>query len=312
MMRCIFFLLVILLPISRAESYRGTHLQAAVHCSRRTKPSDAPDLREIYLWTLKNSLTGMLLQTPSYQAYVSAMNTADMPFYNESVRSVGRDWPLYGLTMVGIKRLDNLQNLITNILANNVAGDFVECGVWRGGSSIFMRGVLKAYNSLDRVIHLVDSFDGLPPASTPEDEDIWSQVNFLKVPQDTVEDGFSRYHLLDNQVQFHKGFFRHSLPKFRRNFGDRKIALLRMDGDMYESTMDILFNLADVLAPGACIVVDDWVIEACQKAMKEFFNMHKMRPEIIPIDNDAVYFCLDESIDLKMAWYEQFNKKRSP
>lgn len=254
----------------------------------------------------------MLLQTPSYQAYLAAVKTSEMPVYDETVRSNGRDWPLYGLTMVGIKRLNSLQSMIANLLANNVEGDFVECGVWRGGSSIFMRGVLKAYNSLDRVVHLVDSFDGLPPASTPEDEDIWSQVDFLKVHQDTVEDGFRRYHLLDSQVQFHKGYFRYSLPKFRKNFGDRKIALLRMDGDMYESTMDILFNLADVLAPGACIVVDDWVIEACQKAMKEFFSMHNLHPKIVPIDNDAVYFCLDEGIELKRSWYERFNKKRSP
>ena len=156
--------------------------------------------------------------------------------------------------MVGLKRLDNLEMLFNHIKARQIPGDLIECGVWRGGASLFMRGLLKAHGITDRTVHLVDSFDGLPKASTDADNDSWSVSKFLKISQETVEGAFERYGLLDGQVQFHKGYFRDSLPAFRQSF-TRRIALLRMDGDMYESTTDILYNLVDLLSPGACVIV---------------------------------------------------------
>ena len=172
--------------------------------------------------------------------------------------------------MVGLKRLDNLEMLLQRLEAQQVTGDLIECGVWRGGASLFMRGLLKAHGITDRTMHLVDSFDGLPKASTNSDEDAWSASEYLKVPLPAVQGAFERYGLLDCQVQFHKGFFRESLPAFREA-STSPIALLRMDGDMYESTMDILYNLADLMSPGACIVVDDWAIPVCQRAVRDFF-----------------------------------------
>ncbi|BDA51663.1 Demethyldecarbamoylnovobiocin O-methyltransferase [Coccomyxa sp. Obi] len=276
--------------------------------SGRTHAGELEDISELYLWTLKHSLTGVLLQTP----YYLPPETNEFLPYDKNLRYNGKDWPVWGLTMTGIKRLDALQSLIGQLTGGNVPGDFVECGVWRGGSSIFMRGVLRVLNIVDRTVHLVDSFEGLPAASTSEDSDTWSTMHYLKVPQDVVEDAFARYKLLDKQVQFHKGYFRSSLPKLRKDLiaENRQIALLRMDGDMYESTMDILFNLADLLAPSGCIIVDDWTINVCRKAMTEFFAIHELEPKIISIDGDAVYFCLDKPVSLEHAWYKSFNSKR--
>ncbi len=286
----------------RGESYPETSVMV------RTQAVELDEISELYLWTLKHSLTGVLLQTPFYRP----PKTDNFLPYDKNLRYNGRDWPVWGLTMTGIKRLNALQSLIGQIRNKNVSGDFVECGVWRGGSSIFMRGVLKVFNITDRTVHLVDSFEGLPVASTSEDSDDWSRMSYLKVSQDVVEDAFARYNLLDEQVQFHQGFFRYSLPKLRKDLliENRQISLLRMDGDMYESTMDILFNLADLLAPSACIIVDDWGIDVCQKAMKDFFATHKLEPKIVSIDGDAVYFCLDKPISLEHSWYENFNSKR--
>jgi hypothetical protein len=97
-----------------------------------------------------------------------------------------------------------------------------------------MRGLLKAHGVHDRTVHLVDSFDGLPTASTSADSDMWSKMDILKVPLEKVQAGFERYGLLDSQVQFHKGYFRDSLPIVREELEGESIALLRMDGDMYE------------------------------------------------------------------------------
>ncbi len=216
---------------------------------------------------------------------------------------------LQGLSMAGLKRLDNLEMLVERLQAQKVAGDLIECGVWRGGASLFMRGLLKAHGITDRTVHLVDSFDGLPKASTDTDDNIWSTLKVLKIPLEAVQGAFERYGLLDSQVQFHKGYFRDSLPALRQSFTGR-IALLRMDGDMYESTVDILYNLMDLLSPGACIVVDDWALPACQKAMTEFFATHSIEPTIHHIDSTAVYFCLEAQLELDMGWYDDFNAKR--
>lgn len=277
---------------------------------RHTTDSSTQELQALYLWTLKNSLTGVLLETPYYNPSEKVVLSEWQP-YDENMRYEGLDWPAFGLTMTGVRRLDNLHSLITHLHNSNVPGNLIECGVWRGGASIFMRGVLKAYNIMDRTVHLVDSFDGLPVASTSEDHNGWQRMDYLKVPRDKVEASFRRYNLLDDQVQFHTGYFRNSLPNFRKEYGGQRIALLRMDGDMYESTMDILFNLFDFLSPGACIVVDDWSISVCQKAMKEFFGMHKINPNIVHIDSISVYFCLDETVELQRSWYEEFNSNRS-
>lgn len=197
-------------------------------------------------------------------------------------------------------------------MKQNVPGDFFECGVWRGGASIFMRGLLKAYQSKDRSVHVVDSFEGLPKASTQEDHDEWAKLDLLKVSKQAVQGNFRKYGLLDNQVQFHKGFFRTSLPVVRQDMKEKNgnISLLRLDGDMYESTMDIFFNLAEFLSPGACIVVDDYCIPPCNKAVQEFLTMHNVTPKMHVIDWCGAYFCLEERMAVKHSWYEEFNANR--
>ncbi len=72
-------------------------------------------------------------------------------------RMEGRDWPLLGHTMIGIKRLDNLQFCVERVLADDVPGDLIETGVWRGGATIFMRAILKAHGVTDRRVWVADS-----------------------------------------------------------------------------------------------------------------------------------------------------------
>ena len=101
---------------------------------------------------VRDSLTGALLRTPSIQ------NS-----YNKDFRERGYDWPLYGYTMVGTKRLQNIQSLLEAVLKEGIPGSFAECEVWRGGASIFARAVLNAYGATEREVHLADSFQ----VSTP-------------------------------------------------------------------------------------------------------------------------------------------------
>jgi hypothetical protein len=108
--------------------------------------------------------------------------------------------------MIGMKRLDNLQDCVSDVLKQGVRGDLIETGVWRGGAVIFMRAILKAYGVTDRVVWACDSFEGLPePDETAYPADrgdiLWTQAEFA-VSLEQVQGNFARYGLLDSQVRF--------------------------------------------------------------------------------------------------------------
>jgi len=276
-------------------------------------PRTNTELANSYFQTLKLSLTGELLKTESL---VPGTGTADQlkkkPF-DAHLRSQGMDWPSHGLTMVGRMRLENIERLLLNMIDAHVPGDFVECGVWRGGSSLFARGVLKALNVHDRKVHLVDSFEGLPKASQAKDRDVWSEMDFLKVSLEEVQEPFRQLGLLDHGVAFHKGFFQHSLPPLRKQLlaSNRTIAVLRMDGDMFESTMDILYNLYDLISVGGCIIIDDFTIQEAKEAVETFLHHHELIVDYVKIDDFSSYFCKERETMVDSAWYKEFNKKRT-
>jgi hypothetical protein len=201
----------------------------------------------------------------------------------EGKRSVWQlpPWPL---TMIGERRLDNVEACIRSVVADGVPGDLIETGVWRGGTTIFMRGVLFALGVTDRVVYVADSFEGLPapdveryPADEGLDLHLWPN---LAVAIDDVRSNFGRFDLLDDQVQFVEGWFRDTLPALR----DHEWAVLRLDGDYYESTTDALENLYPGLAPGGWVIIDDYEIPACAKAVHDFRSRHGVNEPIEPID----------------------------
>src|SRR5207248_7017891 len=137
--------------------------------------------------------------------------------------------------MIGLRRLHALRELVERTLSENIAGDYIETGVWRGGACILMRGVLAAYGEKHRRVFCADSFAGLPrpdSAAFPADRrSRLHEAHELAVSLDDVTANFAKYGLLDEQVRFVKGWFRDTLPALA---GER-FALLRLDGDMYES-----------------------------------------------------------------------------
>src|SRR5271168_1218917 len=108
-------------------------------------------------------------------------------------------------TMVGRKRLDNIENCLATIKKDNVPGDVAETGVWRGGAAIFMKGCLTAWGMQDRTVWVADSFEGLPIPSLPEDAGYdfsVTKVPILAVGLEEVQENFRRYNLLDEKVKF--------------------------------------------------------------------------------------------------------------
>ncbi len=203
----------------------------------------------------------------------------------------GRSWPKEGETMIGYTRLSNIENCIINTINNNVEGDLIETGVWRGGACIFMRAILMKYGITNKNVWVADSFEGLPkpnPELYPSDKnDKHHTHNELKVSIDEVKNNFEKYDLLDNQVIFLKGWFKDTIP----NATIDKLSVLRLDGDMYESTIDVLFHLYPKLSVGGYCIIDDWgAVSACKKAVQDYRHIFDINEEIIKIDWAGVFW----------------------
>lgn len=245
--------------------------------------------KDLYLDLLKRCLTNLIYQD------ASTLHGRDRPFDLHN-RVEGRDWPVVAHTMVGIKRLDALHFCVEDVLARRIPGDLMETGVWRGGAAILMRAILKVNGVTDRLVWAADSFEGLPEPS-PEKYPLDASLEFnrfkeLAVSLEEVQRNFSRYNLLDEQVRFLKGWFRDSLP----DAPVKRLAVLRLDGDLYESTSDALTHLYPKLERGGYVIIDDYGdIPACKQAVTDYRTTHHIKEEIIPIDWAGVFWRKERS-----------------
>lgn len=211
--------------------------------------------------------------------------------FDPTMREIGKDHPIMAHTMVGLRRMNNIQFCIEDVLEKNVQGDLIETGVWRGGSVIFMRAILKAYGVTNRKVWAADSFQGLPKPDEktyPADQgDIHYLMTNLAVPLVEVQENFAKYGLLDDQVVFLEGWFKDTLPVAPI----QQLALMRLDGDMYESTMDALQALYPKLSRGGYVIIDDYGYhEACRQAVEDYRKANAINDEIIQIDWTGVYW----------------------
>jgi O-methyltransferase len=277
-------------------------------------------LRHLYLDLMKRSLTDSIYINDALSQFVFYKNKSDTPLWKRAfvsalerllaakniqmvepysqrtseeisiARKNGTDWPPRAHTMIGLKRLDNLQFCIENVINDDIPGDFIETGVWRGGACIFMRAILKAYGDNTRTVWLADSFAGLPQpnaADYPADEgDSFYTHDVLAVSRDQVEDNFRRYDLLDDRVKFLVGWFKDTLPTAPLS----RLAVLRLDGDLYESTIQALNALYDKLSPGGYVIVDDYQLATCAKAIHDFRKARGINDEIHDIDGMGVFW----------------------
>ena len=193
-------------------------------------------------------------------------------------------------TMIGIKRLNNVHECLDNIRLNNIKGDIIETGVWRGGCCIFIKAYLDWYG-MDRKLFIADSFEGLPYPNVekyPVDEgDTHHQVNYLRVSLEAVKGNFERYDVSMDNVTFLKGWFENTLAN---NDEIKELAILRFDGDMYGSTMDVLNNLYDKVVKDGVIIIDDYCLPNCVKAVTDFRNQMGITEELTKVDDCGVWW----------------------
>jgi O-methyltransferase len=272
-------------------------------------------LRARYLDLIKRSLTGALAEdndsivggvrtqgspslkkraASSFGEFVSrfGIEIAIKKPYDPSLREVGQDWPARAESMIGLRRMDNIQNCIEQLVADDVPGDLIETGVWRGGACIFMKANLAAWGDTTRRLWVADSFQGLPkpnPALFPADEgDDLHKRGGLRVGVDQVRHNFERFGLLDDHVEFLVGWFKDTLPTAPID----QLALIRLDGDMYESTWQAIEPLYDKLSPGGFCIVDDYGSHASQagRAVEDYRKAHGISDPVVDIDGFGAYW----------------------
>jgi len=185
------------------------------------------------------------------------------------------------LSFVGNQMPENL--MLVDFFARRVEGDIVECGTWKGGMACAMMAAVGP----SRDYHFFDSFEGLPPADGRDGQRALAYQADTASPDyfDNCRADFEAFHRLVHsqgipaeRIHIYKGWFKDTLPAFP---ADRRISVLRLDGDWYESTMDCLTGLWDRVSPGGIVIVDDYdPWDGCARAVHDFLSRRGLASRI--------------------------------
>lgn len=171
-------------------------------------------------------------------------------------------------------------DLARNVIERGIPGDFVECGVFSGAQCAAMaRAIMDAYcigngralaSATPRRVHLFDSFEGIPAPTEHDVEWIAARhpVGTSACALEIVKGYMEQWKIPQELLVYHPGPFDQMIPDARRN-NIGQIALLRLDGDLYESTKVCADYLYLLVSPGGWIVLDDFNLSGARKAFLE-------------------------------------------
>lgn len=215
-------------------------------------------------------------------------------FTPEFGAAYARSNQLQTFTLLESSGLDNVEFCVRSVLERNIPGDLIECGVWRGGTCIYMRGLLKALGESGRTVWVADSFQGLPEPDgdiSPLDavsHEFLKLVGGFSVSLEAVQNNFAAFDLLDSQVRFLPGWFSDTLQQAPIE----RLALMRLDADYYESTQQALDALYPKLSPGGFVIIDDYGIMplGARRAVEEFRSLHAIENPLIFANRAVAYW----------------------
>lgn len=262
-------------------------LQAARAVSASGPGADGEALRRAYLDLLKLCLCDLGASSTTSVTRTQQGHVMSRELSGDQLRwrSAGMDWPLQGLTMVGLRRLDDLQACVESVVREQVPGDLIEAGSWRGGASLLMRATLNTLGAEERTVWVSDSFQGFPQAdgdlSAGYDLSVdLAGADFLAVPLEEVRETFARFGC-EQGVEFLPGFFQDTLPAV----SGRQWSLLRLDGDTYDAIAVALKSLYPGLSVGGYVIIDDYgSLDQCREAVEDFRREHDIHEPVEAID----------------------------
>lgn len=250
----------------------------------------AKKAESLYFDLLKKSLTNTL-----FAREPDADGDSEMRFIHDFTKHYIKS---PAVSMLPRARFDHLQRCIADVLDRGIPGDFIEAGAWRGGATIFMRAMLEVHGAGDRLVWVADSFEGFPEPDAdrfPAEAKHFAgpvmtrTLDHLAVSLDDVRRNFEAYGMLDDQVRFLKGWFKDTLP----SAPIERLAILRMDGDYYESTWDALSNLYGKLSIGGYAIVDDYGEDRwtyCAKAVDDFRTQNGIEEPLEFVDTKCCFW----------------------
>lgn len=212
---------------------------------------------------------------------------------------------IYIYSMLSIEGLANIENSTKQILQNNIPGDFVECGVWRGGTGIIIKKILQQFNDKKRKIFLLDSYEGmenLEKSNTLTENDKLDELcsyilndaekyfnrKLIETDYDEVIKNLKHFDCYDKNTILLKGWFNDKFP-----FDTiERISFLRLDCDYYYPTKVCLEKLYNKISKGGIIILDEYYLEFMgeKNAVDEFRTKNNITSKIIPVDNNIGYW----------------------
>jgi len=197
-------------------------------------------------------------------------------------------------TMTSAERIYSLIEAVKYIERNNIAGDIVECGVWKGGSMMAVAEMLMNLKSTNRELYLYDTYEGMSKPTEHDktwygesastilsDTDKEKNLVWAYSALDTVKKGIESTHYPADKIKYVKGKVEDTIPATV----PESIALLRLDTDWYESTAHELLYLFPLLNKGGVLILDDyghW--QGARKAVDEYIEQNKIRILLNRID----------------------------
>jgi hypothetical protein len=190
-------------------------------------------------------------------------------------------------TMSRVQRMYALYQSVNYIIKNKIPGDFVECGVWKGGNPMMIAQLLQASHTTDRKIFLYDTFEGMSEPTAADknykgkdaqemldatdrakSDSVWCYSPLEEVQENMKQTGYP-----NDRIVFVKGKVEETLP----GVVPAKIALLRLDTDWYESTYHELTHLFPLLSKNGVLIIDDYGYwEGCRKATDQFLKENQL------------------------------------
>eukprot|EP00667_Euglena_gracilis_P015690 EG_transcript_16352 len=246
--------------------------------------------------------------TPSAAFYVDEIVKAVLGFHTAAFPGLldGSKWPpeqaRHVLSMAGLRRLNNVQSLLEDVVFRGVPGDFIETGVWRGGICLVAAAVFRAYGQFpQRNVWLADSFEGLPPSTWDIDRKFHEGMDDLPMLKDNsmaaVQRSFKGYDLLNDNIKWLPGYFNETLPKAKKQW--TAFAVIRLDGDLYQSVYESFVHLYPLLSRGGYVIVDDyWDWVGARMATETYMKEQRIKARVFP-----VYHAPGEEI--RGAWFQK-------
>jgi O-methyltransferase len=241
-------------------------------------------------------MSKLLVGTPLGGTFLGWNGTVQVGPYNEIARSMGKEWPMDGYTMVGKARMHNVRCAIDEVNRNGIKGAVVELGVWRGGV-MMLASAIGMESGIERDIYLLDAFALIGSYDYNP-----GLGDYLDTSVQSVKDAFSYWDLGGPHVHFEKGLFKDSLPPWKNK--DFPIAILRIDGNFYDSYQDAMYYLYEKVPVGGFVIFDDILTSPSVERFWEEFRREQGMPETFNlIDKDSAWFRKEKDVKLNWSYF---------